>query len=203
VLSRLRNSDPARPARADGGFTLIELVIAIAILGVVMSAVCAAMVTALRANQETKTRLAKSGDVQFSSTWFADDIAGANKVTTGGTASCGTSATALVDITSTDIDTTVAGVPATPPPTPEATTRSVSYVLATVSDGDGTFRQLERRACVGPGAAEVNRVARRLSTTATPTVTRTPDTATPATVTLTLTADDGTTFTLTGNRRSS
>lgn len=203
MLSRLRDAEHARARRAGEGFTLIELVIAVAILGIVMSAICAAMVTALRANQETKARLAKSGDVQFSSTWFADDIAGANTVSAGGAALCGTAATALLNITSIDIDTTIVGVPATPPPTPEATQRTVSYVLLTATDGDGTFRQLERRACVGSGTPAVNRIARRLSTTVAPTLTRSPDTQTPATATLTLTADDGSTFTLTGNRRSS
>jgi len=203
VLSRARRSMAARLCGADRGFTLIELVIAVAILGIVMSAICAAMVTALRANQETKVRLAQSGDVQFSSTWFADDVAGANAVTTGGSAICGSTVTALLNITSIDIDTVVAGVPATPPPTPEAPRRSVSYVLVTSNNGDGTFGQLERRSCVGTATPVVDRIARRLSSTVTPTVTRIPDTSSPATVTLTLTADDGSTFTLTGSRRSS
>jgi prepilin-type N-terminal cleavage/methylation domain-containing protein len=202
VLTRLRNTVRRGPARADAGFTLIELVVAVAILGVVMSAICAAMVAALRTNTETKARLEQSGDVQFSSTWLAEDIAGANTVTTGGTAVCGSSATALMNLTSIDIDTVTAPIPATPPPTPP-TTRSVSYVLVTVTDGDGTSRQLERRACAGSGPAVVERIARRLSTTVAPTVTRSPDTSAPATVTLSLTADDGSTFTLTGNRRSS
>lgn len=193
--------DEARSRRgADEGFTLIELVIAVAILGLVMSAMCAAMLVALRTDKETEQRLGKSNDVQYAATWFAEDVASANSVSAGGTAVCGAAVTALLNLTSIDIDTTTAGLPATPPPSPEPTTRSISYVLVSQSTPEGTFRVLERRACGTSGAPRVDRIAKRLSTTVAPVV----DTAAAPLVALTLTAgDDGQSFTLYGTRRSS
>jgi prepilin-type N-terminal cleavage/methylation domain-containing protein len=202
VLTKSNRVDAARSRRgADAGFTLIELVIAVAILGLVMSAMCAAMLVALRTDKDTEQRIGKSNDVQYAATWFAEDIASANSVTAGGTAACGAAVTALLNLTSIDIDTTTAGVPPTPPPTPETTTRKISYVLVNQSTPDGTFRVLERRAC-GTSAVPltVDRIAKRLSTTVAPVV----DTAAAPLVSLTLTAgDDGQPFTLYGTRRSS
>jgi prepilin-type N-terminal cleavage/methylation domain-containing protein len=195
MLTRLRRVRPV-----DQGFTLIELVIAIAILGLVMSAACAAMLTALRSNRETAQRLGTSNDQQYAATFFAEDIASANTVTSNATAVCGAAVTAVLNITSTDIDTTTSGVPATPPPTPEATTRSISYVMTTQTTNDGTYGVLERRACGTSGTAQVTRVAKRLSTSVAPVV----NTAALPTVTMTLTAGaDGQTYTLYGTRRSS
>jgi prepilin-type N-terminal cleavage/methylation domain-containing protein len=198
VLMRLRRSPRPRPA--DSGFTLIELVISVAILGLVMSAACGAMLVALRSDQATGQRLGASNDQQYAATWFAEDIASANTVTANTTAVCGAAVTAVLNLTSTDIDTTTSGVPATPPPSPEPTTRSVSYVTVSQNTADGTFSVLERRACGTSGTTKVDRIAKRLSTTVAPVV----DTAALPTVSLRLTAgDDGQTFTLYGTRRSS
>jgi prepilin-type N-terminal cleavage/methylation domain-containing protein len=150
--------DPRPRRQAGEGFTLIELVVAVAILGIVMSAVCAAMLAALRVNKDTSQRLGKSNDLQYAATWFAEDIESANTVSTNTAALCGAAVTALLNLTSIDIDTTTVGVPASPPPTPEATTRSVSYVLVSQNTADGTFRVLERRACGTSGASRVDRI---------------------------------------------
>jgi prepilin-type N-terminal cleavage/methylation domain-containing protein len=191
--------DRKRVRASDAGFTLVELVIAVAILGLVMSAAVAAMLTALKSNKETSQRLGRATDLQYAATWFAEDVASANTVTTNATAVCGTSATALLNLTSIDIDTTISGVPASPPPTPEAITRSISYVLTTETTTDGTFAVLERRACGTSGAPKVDRIAKRLSTSVPPVV----DTSAAPKVTLTLTSgDDGQSFTLYGTRRS-
>lgn len=196
----MRATNLRRPPTRDGGFTLVELVIAVAILGVVMSAVCAAMLVALKTNKETSQRLGKSNDVQYAATWFAEDIASANSVTANATAVCGAPVTALLNLTSTDLDTTTATIP-TAPPSPEPTTRSISYVLTTQSTGDGTFRVLERRACGTSSApTTVERIAKRLSTSVAPVVVTT---ASP-TISLELTSgDDGQSFTLYGTQRRS
>lgn len=197
-----RESTLRRPQRTDEGFTLVELVIAVAILGVVMSAVCAAMLVALKTNKETGQRLGKSNDVQYAATWFAEDIASANSVTANTAAVCGAAAPAVLNLTSTDVDTTTAGVPASPPPSPEPTTRSVSYVLVTQSTGDGIFRVLERRACGASSTTPttVDRIAKRLSTSVAPVV----DTTATPTISLELTSgDDGQSFTLYGTQRRS
>ena len=195
-----RRREVAAQRRSDEGFTLVELVIAVAVLGLVMSAVCGAMLVALKTNKEASQRVGKSNDLQYAATWFAEDIASANTVTTNATAVCGAAVTALLNLTSSDIDTTTSGIPATPPPTSDPPTRSISYVLVTQNTADGTFRVVERRACGTSGSPKVDRIAKRVSTSVAPVV----DTAALPTVSLTLTSgDDGQSFTLYGSRRSS
>ena len=53
------------PARADGGFTLVALLVAIAVLCVVVAGLTALMLGALTTNRETTTRLTESRDIQF------------------------------------------------------------------------------------------------------------------------------------------
>lgn len=197
----MRGSELRRRRRADDeGFTLVELVIAVAILGIVMSAVCAAMLVALKTNKETSQRLGKSNDLQYAATWFAEDIASANAVTANATALCGVAVPAVLNLTSTDLDTTTATIP-TAPPSPEPTTRSISYVLVTQSTDDGIFRVLERRACGSSTTpTRVDRIANRLSASVDPVVVTTAE----PTISLELTSgDDGGSFTLYGTQRRS
>lgn len=196
----MRRKRPRAPWKAAEGFTLIELVVAVSILGIVMAAACAAMLAAVKTNEEAGQRLDASNDLQYAATWFAEDIASANTVTPHAAAVCGAAAAALLNLTSTDVDTTTAGVPATPPPSPEPTTRTVSYVLVTQSTSDGPRQVLERRACGTSGTPKVDRIAKRLSTTVAPVI----DVAAAPRYSLTLTSgDDGSSFTLYGIRRSS
>lgn len=192
-----------RPA-PDGGFTLIELVLAVAVLGIVMTAMSAAMLVAFRSNQETSDRLTSSLDVQFSSAVFADDVAGANHTATdqaaqSGSAACGAGA-AVVNFASSDLDT-AASVPATPVPDPAPTTRFVSYVVATVSGADGTVQELHRRACkaASPAVFSDTIIARTLSSVGAVQISPAPSRL----VSLELTALDGSIYTLQGTRRSS
>ena len=82
-------------ATADDGFTLVELVVSIALLGIVMVGLTAVMLTALVADRETATRLDESRDIQFVTAFLADDVQGATSVVTGGTARCGSGTAAL------------------------------------------------------------------------------------------------------------
>jgi prepilin-type N-terminal cleavage/methylation domain-containing protein len=196
----MRRKSPRAPWKAAEGFTLIELVVAVSILGIVMAAACAAMLAAVKTNEEAGQRLDASNDLQYAATWFAEDIASANTVTPHAAAVCGAATTALLNLTSIDVDTTTAGVPATPPPSPEPTTRAISYVLVDQSTPDGMRRVLERRACGTSGTPKVDRIAKRLSTAVAPVV----DVAGAPRYSLTLTSgDDGSSFTLYGIRRSS
>jgi prepilin-type N-terminal cleavage/methylation domain-containing protein len=78
----------ATPAR-DTGFTLVELVVSIAVLGIVMTGIAAAMFGALTTNRSSDVRLGESRDARLSASYFADDVAGASAYSTGGTARCG------------------------------------------------------------------------------------------------------------------
>jgi prepilin-type N-terminal cleavage/methylation domain-containing protein len=191
MLSRLR-ARLARARRADSGFTLIELVISVSILGLVMTAITTAMLVALKTNSETESRLTESRDVQFASTWFGDDVASANTVTAGGTALCAVPAgsSVVVQFQNYDITTPPAAAPARTAPYGVTNPRMVTYALTAAGE-------LHRLVCGNATAAD-NVVAHSLAPTA-PTVTVS---GTSATVTLTE-KKSGETFTLRGNRRSS
>ena len=60
----------------DEGFLLIELLITIAILGMVLMAVVGIAMVVLQAKREANQALQNSADVQVVSTYFSDDVAG-------------------------------------------------------------------------------------------------------------------------------
>lgn len=185
----------------DGGFTLVELVISIAILGLVMSAISAAMAVGLKTTRESENRLGASNDVQFASTWFADDVAGANDVISGGAARCGSDAVTVVQFLNRDHDAPTARPTPAPSPTPAPVRLTITYALRTVAAPDGTFRELHRLACEAGGGSTDDIVARRLSPSAavpTPTVSG-------KTVSVTFTPGDAdaSPFVLRGTRRAS
>ncbi|MDP3972018.1 MAG: prepilin-type N-terminal cleavage/methylation domain-containing protein [Candidatus Nanopelagicales bacterium] len=68
------------PGRRDGGFTLVELTISIAILGIVMAGVTAAMLLALKSTTESKLALGESADLQFGALYFPRDVRSADTV---------------------------------------------------------------------------------------------------------------------------
>lgn len=175
-----------RFARAeDEGFTLVELIVSIAILGIVMTAVTGMLFATFLANGQTRTRLDGSADRQFSSTYFADDVFGAKGVSTGAN-TCGGSGTPIVEL----VGLTFSGSPAV-----EASTY-VDYLM------DGT--NLVRVSCLaGPTSVTSVVVARGLKPGALPTVSQTPNSAQRLVVTMTVTQPDGSAYTLSGSRRTS
>lgn len=130
VLSR-------RPrGRAERGFTLVELVVSIAVLGVVATGLTALMLGALAANRDTETRLTESRDVQFATAYLADDVQGATSFVAGVTARCG-SGTAVLELRGASFD----------PGSLAARVTVVSYVLRTVTVDGVATGQLHRLAC--------------------------------------------------------
>ena len=79
----------SKTGRRDAGFTIIELCIAIALLGVVMLVITGTMFTAARVNAQTERRLGLSYDLQRATMFFAQDVYGAEQVVPGPTLGCG------------------------------------------------------------------------------------------------------------------
>jgi prepilin-type N-terminal cleavage/methylation domain-containing protein len=74
----LRNAvrrDHASPSRPDAGFTLIEILIVVVILGVIMVPLGNAVIGFLKNTDVASDRLALSHDAQISAAYFARDVA--------------------------------------------------------------------------------------------------------------------------------
>lgn len=73
-------------ARREDGFTLIELVMTVAILGVVVATLIGVVFSYLRVSTETGTRLNESTDQQFVSAYWQQDVSslGLHDAPTGG-----------------------------------------------------------------------------------------------------------------------
>lgn len=59
----------------DAGFTLVELLVAIAITGIVLGALTQVVIVFLRTSDQTTARLIESRDAQVTSSYFALDVA--------------------------------------------------------------------------------------------------------------------------------
>lgn len=81
--------------RNEDGFTLVELIIVIVIMGVVFGAITMAIITGLKTTTATDQRLSLSHDAEIASTWVTTDAQSANTIRTdatfpaGAPASCG------------------------------------------------------------------------------------------------------------------
>lgn len=204
----------------DRGVTLIELLIAIAILGVIIGPLAAAVIVYLRNTKATTDRMAESHDAQIASAYFVHDIqsAGVRDWTTkpynplqsielgvpmnGGLYGCGSAATPV--LVRFAWDDPAVGVP---------TVRSASYLVKEVN-GERQLRRVTCPAAVGEEPPE-SVLAHNVDPAIAPAIVCTDaagvgvacDTATPpATVTLTLVVrapgdDTPYTVTLAGQRR--
>lgn len=161
---------PHRAAR-DAGFTLVELVMAVVILGIIMAGVASALMVSMATTREATDRLDDAADLMLASAFLTPDVQGASSMLANdqpgfpapaAAPGCGTAAPLVLELRGPDVP--IAAPPATLVTIPTTQT-VVSYVLAAGG------AQLERRECVGsatPVSSAV--VARGLSTTVTPTV---------------------------------
>ena len=63
--------------RPDDGFSLVELLIGVSILGVIMATLSAAVILILKAQKPIQSRIAEAKDVAFIQTWLPVDLASA------------------------------------------------------------------------------------------------------------------------------
>jgi prepilin-type N-terminal cleavage/methylation domain-containing protein len=182
--------------RDDPGFTLVELLLAITILGIVMAALVAMMFGALTTDAATGARIDATRAEQFAATYFADDVQGAAStggVVVGGTAQCGTE-TPVVEFRGTAFD----------PVTLASRMTAVAYVLRDTTANGQAAKELHRLACTAATGSSTPlapgkdiTVARGLATTP-PAVT-----VSGSAVAITLAPLQGNAFSLVGTRRTS
>lgn len=170
----------ARSATLDErGFTLVELVIAVAVLGIVMAAVTGLLITSVDTNNATGERLGESTDLQFAASYFSADVASAQPrpsgpvFATGATPGCGAdpASRAVIEFTGQTFDD------AQPP---VMRTTVTTYVLRTTASSGRPARELHRLTCSAPSSPTPGlpltpaldlTVARLLSTSVDPVVT--------------------------------
>jgi len=137
-----------RRVRADdAGFTLIELIMTMLIMGIITIPLANFVLSYFENYQTTENRLSDSHDIQIATAYFSQDVANADTVaTTSAAGDCGFSATSptvlLLKWTSWSVTTGAGGLP-----TGASTAMSVAYVKQA-----GT---LHRVSCGGASAADI------------------------------------------------
>ncbi|GEB12878.1 prepilin-type N-terminal cleavage/methylation domain-containing protein [Pimelobacter simplex] len=70
-----RSGHARRSAAGDGGFTLIELVITVAIMGIIVTALTGVVISYFKTTVDTQARMTESQDVQFAAAYWQRDVA--------------------------------------------------------------------------------------------------------------------------------
>jgi prepilin-type N-terminal cleavage/methylation domain-containing protein len=195
-----------RRSERDAGFTLIELCLSIAILGILLAAFVGLMFSTMTADRQTKSRLDGTRAEQISSVYFGRDIqaaeGAAGGIVTGVATRCG-SGTAVLEVRGSSYD----------PVSLASNVTVVSYVFSTATvDGvaTGVLRRQSCEAISSPAPtypltpANTQIVARGLLPTApSPVCNPAPCGATTTSVNLTLSRSGGdAAFTLVGTKRT-
>lgn len=170
--------------------TLVELIVTVAILGTIMSALAGAVITGLRTTFDTDTRVAHSVDRDLVAEYFVNDVASASTVSLTDV-TCGGSvlgATPVVHLGWNDpVDLTT------------SVSMSASYIIESV----GGDTRLVRRFCRDGALRETHVVASRLRSSSPAVVTcdASPCLLRPAYVQLDLVDSSGSPYTVKGQLR--
>jgi type II secretory pathway pseudopilin PulG len=83
-------------AGGEEAFTLIELIIGIAITGIIVTAIAGALIVSFQTTNVTQQRLAESHDVQITSAYLANDVQSATTVTPSSGGTCSGASTTVI-----------------------------------------------------------------------------------------------------------
>ena len=135
----------ARRAHGEEGFTLPELIMAIAILAIIIAPLSLALITGLRVVGKADEKYNDSRGSLISAAYFANDVSNANTITKGASAGCGGTGAPIVSFAWTDArNDDSADVDA-----PESNT--VTYAF---DSSDPLNQRLLRQYCPNGGAAQ-------------------------------------------------
>jgi prepilin-type N-terminal cleavage/methylation domain-containing protein len=149
-MTRFRSGERSECDQRNG-FTLVELLVAITILGVISLPLSMAVTEGMRILGKSDQRFNDSRSALISASYFASDVAGSNTVVRNDTSACG-GGTAVVSFDSSDATLGVA-------PT---VNDEVSYV---VDSSDPTSTKLLRKYCPNGGAQTTSTAAILLGST--------------------------------------
>ena len=138
-MTRLRSALAAPDAR---GFTLVELLVAVTLLGIIMVAIGAMITTAFRTTTIVSDRLNASRAPKLVSTYWVPDVQGANTIKRG-VGGCGGGGTPLVTFEWEKQPDLGAGPPTTPVPISAPVPGTSTWTLVTRD----TRRQVVRTEC--------------------------------------------------------
>ena len=166
MLERLRRT------RGDDGFTLIEMVMSVAILGIVSATLLGVVFQYLKTTSDTSARLNESTDQQFISTYWQNDVSSLGRQTLNassaltraqsvfvnapGPSSCGTSlGTVVVAFAWNEFNVSAAN--------PDNAWLSTPHEVAYVTAPAGSRLLLQRVRCRNGAADQPQTVARNLT----------------------------------------
>jgi prepilin-type N-terminal cleavage/methylation domain-containing protein len=179
--------------RGEAGFTLVEMMMAIAIMAVIIVPLTGALVVSLRTTDDTSNRLAASNDAQLFSLWLPGDLQSTGNQSSDVVAAptANTECSGVTNLLRLKWRETLSST---------TNTYVVAYAIQQV--GTGSWR-LQRYLCVNGGTATTHVVARDLSGSSAGSVSVT-GTKVAVTLTEATTGHDPTpyTFTVSGNRRT-
>ena len=161
----MKNRGP-KTKRADGGFTLIELVVAIAVLGIIMPVITATFVVIVRNSPAVQTRTDDSRSTRGLSTWLPQDVLSTPPlVITDGSSTPGYTLTARASDCASTAGTNVLHMVWQENVGPNAATltnfvANYRYVIV------GATTQIKRYACSGVGPPPYTNTLVRNATTA-------------------------------------
>lgn len=138
-------ASPVAGARDQGGYTLVELLVAISILAIIIAPLGLAVIASLRIVGRADERLGDSRSALIAAAYFANDVASANSITLDDPSACG-GGTAVVSFAWRDASG----------PVDAPVDRKVSYVI---DDSDPFDRRLLRRFCAGGAAPTTSTMA--------------------------------------------